>query len=213
MRNEELAQALRPLITEYPERRVSVPAYPPARRKRGVSLPEQTALGDEAPGALPAGGLNASMSVVLWSLQISSNTAGVSIRRGSPSFVGPGLVHSFTGFIRSHTTGGVVYPPQLAYADVPYQDTDSGASLTKLSGTHIGLTSDPYSNTPQTVAMGEGFVTENTTPLGFYPIGVYIPLERFYLGVQCQGSAAGQAGWVGIFRIIQNAPPESISWL
>jgi len=212
MRTEAEIAALRPLITEYPEREVVRPLYPPIRRKRGLQLSEQAGIGDDAPGALPSGGLTGGPIARLWSVSLYSSSVGVSIQRSSPSFVGPGLLHSFTGIIRAQSQGSGIHPTQIAYSATPFPNTNVGASFPKLTGTHIVFNSNPYANAAAQALFDEGFLPDQNTQLARIPLGVYIPLDRFYIGLLLQGGALGQAAIVGTFRIIENAPPESISW-
>lgn len=209
---EQQIELLRPRITEYPERIITPAGYPPARRKRGASLPEQAAIGEEAPGALPSGGLTGAPTVRLWSLQIYSNAAGASVRRGSPAFTGPALLHSITGMLTPTIAAGTIYPVQIAYDSAPYTDSDSGPSSTRLPGTHIAVSADPFNNAATAIPFSEGFTTNITGYPTHIPLGIYVPLDRFYVGVNIQGMAAGISYAQFILRVIENAPPESISW-
>lgn len=213
MLTEEQIAALRPLWNDYPERRVVVPRYPEPRKRRGARIDTGEPPQPEELTAIPAGTMGGGATARLWSVSIFSNVAGASIQRGSPAFIGPALIHSFTGMIAGQPIAGVVHPAQLAYSTTPYADTDVGASGAKLPGTHIATTSDPYANTAQTVRHSEGFSPTLNTVMAYVPFGIYVDLERFYIGLLIEGTAGAQSAWVGILRVIENAPPESIAWV
>lgn len=205
--------ALRPQITEYPERRIITPRYPAPRRKRGVPMSEQAALPADEQGALPTGGLSGNPTVRLWTVAINSNAVGSSIQRGSPSFAGPALIHSMTGVINATQVSGVTYPVQVAYDINPYTDSDGGPSAAKLNGTHIAEAADPFINGAGSIPFNDGFISNLSGNPLHIPIGVYVPLDRFYIGIRIQGLAAGQSYANFMLRIIEHAPPDSITWI
>lgn len=206
--------AMRPHYTEYPERIISAPGYPANRRKRGLKPDEQAALATTEPGALPAGGLSGAPSTKLWSVYLYSATADTYWQRGSPPFDGPGLIHSFVGFADIQQPFGTVDPIQINYAASPIGDVSGTTNLT-LPGTPIGLSSPvvfqnsavPLSR-PTGLALDEGFAGGQ----GVHPLGVYVPLERFYLGVSIFARNNVSNILTGYFRVIENAPPEAVGW-
>lgn len=213
MLSEEQIAQLRPRWNDYPERRVVVPVYPPLRKKRGLKPDEQAKLAPEEMGALPAGGLSGAPTVRLWSLGLNSNAVATQIRRGSPSFVGPALIHSITGLTTPTNAGGTIQPVQLAYDTNPYTDTDAGATGTKIAGTHLIIASDPYKNAATAIPYNEGIVSNLSGNPVAIPIGAYITLSQFYLGIAIEGAPAGISYAEFLIRIIENAPPESIAWI
>ena len=213
MLTEEQIAALRPKWNDYPERRVVVPVYPEARQKRRLKASEQAGLAPEAPGAIPTNAGNPQGITKLWSIHLYSNIPGTAIQRGSPAFAGPALIHSLCGIIRPTDAAGTVYPAQIAYSTSPYTDTDAGASSIKIQGTHLWTSADPYANSASAIPFDTGLITPITPLQNLIPIGIYVTLDRFYLGVRIEGLAAGFSTASIVIRVIENAPPESISWV
>lgn len=215
MLTEEQIASLRPKWNDYPERRVVVPVYPAARKKRGMKKEDQAQVTDEL-AALPKGGLSGAPNVRLWNLFIQSSAGGsVYFQRGSPRFSGPALIHSFSGILAIHQPSGTVDPMQLTINNAPIGDLNTGA-LQRPPGTPLGETSSVvWANAVVPVSSPSGFILNQSYSgiPGVIPIGFYTTLEEFYLGFSLFARNATTTAVNGFFRIIENAPPESVGWV
>lgn len=212
MLTEQQIADLKPRWSDYPERRVVVPTYPPPRKRRPTQGGGTDAQDDEGLQVLPPGGITGAPHVSLWSLNLYHNVAGTGLRRGSPRFLGPALIHSFHGVFMSRATGGILYPTQVSYAPAPYADSDTLGAFVKLAGTPIAVNADPYQGGAANSASGDGFINASLAAANELPIGVYVTLPEFYIGVSIYVPTAAQVTFDGFFRVIEHAPPESISW-
>ena len=215
MLTEEQISLLRPRWNYYPERRAVITAYPPPRRKRGLKGDEQAALAADEPDALPQGGLSGAPTSRIWSVGITTQSAQSYIVRGSPPFTGPALLHSFSGGMDVQFAAAGTAPIQVAYHSAPYSDVNSGATLIKIPGTHVGTPSGALGTGGLVVNLDSGFLLDQGNISGqmYIPLGIYITLPRFYLGVAVFTTAAVSSMVFGTFRVIENAPPESVGWL
>ena len=215
MLTEEQIASLRPKWNDYPERRVVVPVYPEARKKRGLKKDEQAQVTEDL-GALPAGGLTGAPNVRHWGLFLQSSTGGSTyFQRGSQRFLGPALIHSFTGYIAIHQPFGTVDPIQITINNAPIGDLNSGA-LQRPPGSPLGETSSVvWANAVVPVSSPTGFLTNDNFQGGsrVIPIGVYTTIPEFYLGMSMFARNATSIAINGTFRIIENAPPESVGWV
>lgn len=211
---EDQITVLRPQYNEYPERIISAPGYPINRKKRGLKADEQAALHDTELGAMPAASQASGVRSEIWSIMLLKAAALTGAQRGSPPFTGPGLLHSFTGMMR-HGDGSVTTDPfQLSYSESPIQNIDLNTTNQKLPGTRVGIpTYVDFASSP-TFAVPDGFVGHYSllNATATIPLGIYIPHKTFYLGVSMFARYAANTYWMGTFRVILNAPPESVGW-
>lgn len=207
--------ALRPQITEYPERRLILPAYPPARRKRGLKLTEQETIGTEEPGALPAGGLTGAPSVKFWSISLFTNLIGHYIQRGSPRFAGPSLLHSFNGYMIQPASVSPFTPIQITISQSPVPTLDAGSSTSKPPGSPISTPAVRRIAAVPPLTHDSGFALTNDftqAPISL-PLGIFVSDEEWYVGVGLYADTNGSIGITGVFRVIENVPPESVGWV
>lgn len=203
--------ALRPQITEYPERRLILPAYPPPRRKRSTRIQEQANLPPDEPGALPTEGLSGLPTARLWSFFIRGATLNDTFQDASPPYAGPGLI-DFLFITEGHQLGASIFEAlNLSYSDVPATRNPLGTAAQSLPGTPItdrtfidesgGLTMDP----------GLPFSSDVTVRQSKWDLQIYVPLPRWYLNLGYTIRIAGSRTLAGYFRIVENiAPPETV---
>ncbi len=207
LRTEADIAALRPLITEYPERRVVTPSYPPLRRKRGLKPDEQAALGEGDLGALTADGLSAVPSVRLWTISIHGGTLDDTFQDSSPPYSGPGLI-DFLALQELHTPGATRYETfQMSYSEAP-------GPRNALTATPAALPGTVFYDSTFADDVGAG-ATDKGLPI--YPdatnrtykldLGIYVPYTRWYLNFAFTIRAAAIHRITGYFRIVENVIP------
>lgn len=203
--------ALRGSYTEYPERlALTTDLYPQPRRQRRLNLPQGAQAPAAGPDGLPTAPSAFAISTRLWSVYLTHNVANRYNQRGSPAFNGPALIDCFIGALDSYV-GTPSEPFQINYSESPFSDIDSTDPTITLPGTPIGDVSAPFSTTQYTTRRNTGiFLEPGATVTTFrYPIGVYITLPRFYLGVAIAGTLASARELRGYFRIVEGAPPDA----
>lgn len=156
--------------------------------------------------------MSGALSVRLWSVSVNLAAGATTwVLRGSPRYVGPALIHSFTGIIEAAWTNPVS-PVQAAYSASPYDNTN-GTGIVPLQGTPLITNSGAFDTGVLPTTSGLGWAHGASATRESYPIGIYVPLNEFYIGVHLYAPNAIVTRMQGQFRIIENAPPESISWV
>lgn len=212
MLTEEQISLLRPHWNDYPERRVVVPVYPQPRRKRGLKGDEQAALAADELSALATDERGSPLTTRFWTVFINDSAANSFIQRGSPRYVGPAMLHSFTGVWAWLPQATPARPIQLTFNSAPIPNSQL-ATWQMTPGSPVGDVANSWVN-------GLGYDPTPPTGLGHYqgaspnvtnhPLGIYIPLNEFYLGVSLWGAAATARQLMGTFRIIEGVKPSDV---